>query len=164
MAGGNTGDVKAPRKGVANQLHYADGPGYVLSLIGNPPPTWELYMRLTFILFGNASWSMATPMLILLLHLVFKDYSHETMLRLMVETAIHWMRIGLPLKVLKIVIFARYENEIEENPLLPYFADLKRKWMKIFEREQAQPKVSRTSVLLGVYLGSIAVHFIYILI
>jgi len=69
-----------------------------------------------------------------------KDYSHETMLRLMVETAIHWMLIGLPLKVLKIVIFARYENEIEENPLLPYFKDLKEKWMSIFEKEKAKPK------------------------
>ena len=64
------------------------------------------------------------------------------MLRLMVETAIHWMRVGLPLKLLKIVIFARYENEIEENPLLPYFKDLKEKWLGIFEREQTQPQVS----------------------
>ena len=64
------------------------------------------------------------------------------MLRLMVETAIHWMQIGLPLKILKIVIFARYENEIEENPLLLYFKDLKEKWVSIFEKEKAKPKVS----------------------
>ena len=64
----------------------------------------------------------------------------------MVETAIHWMRIGLPLKILKIVIFARYENEIEENPLLPYFKDLKDKWMGIFDREKAQPKVMKEGI------------------
>ena len=72
------------------------------------------------------------------------------MLRLMVETAIHWMRIGLPLKILKIVIFARYENEIEENPLLPYFKDLKDKWMRIFDSEKAQTKVIKKGFLCDI--------------
>ena len=72
------------------------------------------------------------------------------MLRLMVETAIHWMRIGLPLKILKIVIFARYENEIEENPLLPYFKDLKDKWTRIFDSEKAQTKVIKKGFLCDI--------------
>ena len=71
------------------------------------------------------------------------------MLCLMVEAAIHWMQVGLPLKILKIVILARYESEISQHPLLSYFRDLKMQWSRIFMQEKAEPKV----VILWHYLS-----------
>lgn len=64
------------------------------------------------------------------------------MLRLIVETAIHWMRIGLPLKVLKIVIFSRNNSNLENDPMLKYFKELKSKWESILEDDEDQPGVS----------------------
>ena len=64
------------------------------------------------------------------------------MLKLIVETAIHWMQIGLLLKVLKIVIFARNLNHIDQNPLLSYFRNLNAKWVERMKKEEEEPEVS----------------------
>ena len=58
------------------------------------------------------------------------------MMRLIIETAIHWMQIGLPLKLLKIVVFARDLKKISKDPLLEYFANLKGKCIAKMEKEE----------------------------
>ena len=63
------------------------------------------------------------------------------MLRLIVETAIHWMRIGLPLKVLKIVVFSRDNRKVDQDPLLKYYRELKLKWADILKESHDQPQV-----------------------
>lgn len=73
---------------------------------------------------------------------LLQGYGQKMMLRLIVETAIHWMRIGLPLKILKIVIFSRDNSKIDSNPLLHYFKELNLKWSKILENDDDQPEVS----------------------
>ena len=45
--GGNTGEIKVPRKGTGLLLHKADGPGQVSSLTGSSP-TYGSYMGLNF--------------------------------------------------------------------------------------------------------------------
>lgn len=49
------------------------------------------------------------------------------MLRLIVEAAIHWMQIGLPIKELKIVLFQNKTESINETNqiLVDYFDSLK---------------------------------------
>ena len=64
------------------------------------------------------------------------------MLKLIIETAIHWMEIGLPLKILKIVVFARNLNHIDQSPLLNYFRNLKGKWEERIKKEREEPEVS----------------------
>ena len=64
------------------------------------------------------------------------------MLRLIVETAIHWMQIGLPLKVLKIVVFSRDTRKTDQDPLLKYYRELKHKWVDILKKSRDQPQVS----------------------
>ena len=66
------------------------------------------------------------------------------MLRLIVETAIHWMQIGLPLKILKIVVFSRDNKELDKNPLLAYYKELKQKWAGILKNENDQPQVGNS--------------------
>jgi len=69
-----------------------------------------------------------------------QGYSQKMMLRLIVETAIHWMQIGLPLKILKIVVFSRDNKELDKNPLLAYYKELKQKWAGILKNENDQPQ------------------------
>ncbi len=57
------------------------------------------------------------------------------MLRLIVDAAVHWMQIGLPLKTLKIVVYAEPLDRIDENPLLQDFNALKQKWMDTFAKK-----------------------------
>ena len=73
---------------------------------------------------------------------LFKGYSQQMMLRLIVEAAVHWMKIGLPLKVLKIVIYDRNLGGVDKHPLLSYFRDLKVKWGEIMAKENEEPEVS----------------------
>ena len=49
------------------------------------------------------------------------------MLRLIVEAAIHWMQIGLPMKELKIVLYQNKTESINQTNqiLLDYFESLK---------------------------------------
>ena len=72
---------------------------------------------------------------------LFKGYSQQMMLRLIVEAAVRWMKIGLPLKVLKIVIYDRNLGGVDKHPLLSYFRDLKVKWGEIMAKENEEPEV-----------------------
>ncbi len=67
-----------------------------------------------------------------------QGYGQNMMLRLIVEAAIHWMQIGLTLKVLKIVIFARDLNKINSHPLMSYFEALKEKWVLKMEKDKEE--------------------------
>eukprot|EP00794_Sanderia_malayensis_P007282 gene7282-8093_t len=80
-----------------------------------------------------------------------QGYSQNMMLRLIVEAAIHWMQIGLPLKILKIVIFAHDLTKIGKHPLLDYFDKLKQKWIKKMEKDKKDPEVHR--IEYDVYLS-----------
>ncbi len=62
------------------------------------------------------------------------------MLRLTAETAIHWMQIGLPLKMINIVIYTTNFIGINRDPMLHCFKNLKSKW--ITEWEEKENKVS----------------------
>jgi len=62
------------------------------------------------------------------------------MLRLIVTTAIHWIRVGLPLKLLKIVLFQR-ETEVinnENQKLVDHFEKLKEQWLQIETHRKLQ--------------------------
>lgn len=56
------------------------------------------------------------------------------MLRLIVEATIHWMQVGLPLKVLKIVVYTRHPDTPDDNvlQLTRYFEELKKKWRNVW--------------------------------
>ncbi|XP_065058675.1 uncharacterized protein LOC135686383 isoform X2 [Rhopilema esculentum] len=70
-----------------------------------------------------------------------QGYSQQMMLRLIVEAAVHWMKIGLPLKVLKIVVYDRNLGGVDKHPLLSYFRELKVKWDEIMAKENEEPEV-----------------------
>ena len=60
------------------------------------------------------------------------------MLRLLINAAIHWMKAGLPLRSLKIVIFSRNIDKINkgDQPLFDLFQKLKEN----HEKEEKQAK------------------------
>ncbi len=60
-------------------------------------------------------------------------------LRLILEAAIHWMQIGLPLRILKIVA---YPKDIDASPLVDYFGKLKRDWLIKEGKRKLKRKVS----------------------
>lgn len=63
-----------------------------------------------------------------------QGYSKQLMLRLIVEATIHWMQVGLPLKVLKIVVYTRHSDTPDDNvlQLTRYFEELKKKWRNVW--------------------------------
>ena len=65
------------------------------------------------------------------------------MLRSIVDAAIHWMQIGLPLKVLKIVIYSKDPERDIATPhlLIGCFQRLKTRWEKYTEDEKRKAKV-----------------------
>ena len=68
------------------------------------------------------------------------------MLRFIVESAIHWMQIGLPLRLLKVVIFSRTPNDekrTSSDPLCSYFQEIKDKWLKKLEKEKTKKVVGK---------------------
>eukprot|EP00794_Sanderia_malayensis_P007284 gene7284-8097_t len=80
-----------------------------------------------------------------------QGYSPEMILCLIVEAAIHWMQIGLPLRVLKIVAYTKDFKQIKGDNLLDNFQTLKKKWL--VKEEQRRKKVNDPSINYDVYLS-----------
>ena len=70
------------------------------------------------------------------------------MLRIITEAAIKWIEVGLPLKVLKVVVYSRNPTLIDKDTfeLVEKFKNLKANWMKIKDRESEFHKVTRQNV------------------
>ena len=68
------------------------------------------------------------------------------MLEAMLDAAINWIRAGLPMKCLKIVIYTRSARKLsqEEQTLVAAFEKMQRK----VEQFQAQQKVSQRAILV----------------
>ena len=67
------------------------------------------------------------------------------MLRIITEAAIKWIEVGLPLKVLKVVVYSRNATVTGKDAfeLVQKFKDLKTNWMKIKDTESEFNKVTR---------------------
>ena len=87
----------------------------------------------------------------------FKRYSKKMMLRIITEAAIKWIEVGLPLKVLKVVVYSRNPTLTGKDTfeLVENFKDLKTNWMKIKDSESEFYKVITQNIfyffLLSVY-------------
>ena len=87
----------------------------------------------------------------------FKRYSKKMMLRIITEAAIKWIEVGLPLKVLKVVVYSRNPTLTGKDTfeLVEKFKDLKTNWMKIKDSESEFYKVITQNIfyffLLSVY-------------
>ena len=75
------------------------------------------------------------------------------MIRLIVEAAIHWMQIGLPLKCLKVVVYTRHPSQPDKSvlELVKYFNALKKKWNKTWE--------SVTVTQVRIYITTLIINF-----
>ena len=73
---------------------------------------------------------------------------YDTILSLIVEAAIHWMEIGLLLRVLKIVVYVKDMKQVQGDVLLKKFRLLKDKWLKEKENRKKLKKVSSVKFLL----------------
>ena len=62
------------------------------------------------------------------------------MLKLIVDAAINWMQTGLPLRLLKIVIFARDANKPDQIviSIMDQFKKLKEKWLENWKGEKVE--------------------------
>eukprot|EP00795_Rhopilema_esculentum_P000775 gene776-10504_t len=76
---------------------------------------------------------------------------YETILSLIVEAAIHWMEIGLLLRVLKIVVYVKDMKQIQSDFLLKKFRLLKDQWLK--EKESRKKLKKAHPVRYDVYLS-----------
>ena len=71
----------------------------------------------------------------------FKGSDFETILSLLVEAAIHWMEIGLLLRLLKIVVYTKDLKQIKNDPMINCFAALKQTCLKEQAKKQKIDKV-----------------------
>ena len=63
------------------------------------------------------------------------------MLRLLVDSAVSWMEAGLPLKLLKIVLFSRKPESPSANVkrTTEWFKQLKTNWVEKWKEKKLQP-------------------------
>ena len=82
------------------------------------------------------------------------------MLKLIVDSAIQWLMIGLGLTELKLVIYCEKldDDEVASHPINDQFKAIKEKWYKNFEKFREKEVVS---VHLSSYLYTILVFFSY---
>ena len=67
------------------------------------------------------------------------DYS--LILSLLVEAAIHWMEIGLLLRILKIVVYTKDLKQVKDDPMVKHFSSLKQNWLKKQARRKESSQV-----------------------
>ena len=70
--------------------------------------------------------------------LVLQRYDERKMLQLIIDAAINWMQTGLPLKLLKIVLYTNKPNNPDKNIMrvVQCFVHLKNKWLSKWKEEQ----------------------------
>jgi len=99
-----------------------------------PPSTISEIFRSLVSLCGNEDITVMTP----ILATGNQGYSEQLILRLLVEATIHWMKIGLPLKKLKIVAYS--PNPEKPSPttklLSGAFTELKKNWQLLKDHER----------------------------
>ncbi|XP_064602108.1 uncharacterized protein LOC135468030 isoform X2 [Liolophura sinensis] len=95
--------------------------------------------------FNNQDSTMITP----LLATGMQAFSFLTMMRSMVDAACSWMKAGLPLRCLKIVLFSENTDRIPEGikDLVSLFEKLKSKW------EKKGVSLKASSVQYDIYLS-----------
>nr|KAG5685787.1 hypothetical protein BaRGS_019850 [Batillaria attramentaria] len=76
--------------------------------------------------FNNADTTVITP----LLAAGNQGHSEVMILKSIVKAACHWIRAGLPLRCLKVVLYMRNPHQISDGEIqmIKTFTDLKKKW------------------------------------
>ena len=76
--------------------------------------------------------------------LIWQGYDEVSMLTGMVKGAVNWMKAGLPLRLLKLVLFAKVEGGKLQKHSLRKFDEVTERFSKLKERYEMQlliPKV-----------------------
>ncbi|XP_071509804.1 uncharacterized protein [Diadema antillarum] len=117
---------------------------------GRPQELVANVFRCLVPILNNEDGTVITP----LLNTGDQGYGEVSMLKGMVEAAVNWMKAGLPLRVMKLVLYAKVEGGKLQNHTLRRFDEVLKKFGELKERYEMQLLIPKAVPLeFDVYLS-----------